>query len=133
MFVKIGILKARTDTEANSGDVLVTSAITQIKLTVNRWIQWIIVHKILLFTIGWIALVLIYIVLLTIKLCFKVFYSLKSGLEAALLLFHRPLSFWDYYKRAYKILKQEKVDFYHCNDLNTLPIGYWLKRKMVVS
>lgn len=34
-----------------------------------------------------------------------------------------------YYRRAWKIVKKEPGDIYHCHDLDTLPLGYMAKRR----
>jgi len=34
-----------------------------------------------------------------------------------------------YYRRAWKIVKNEPGDIYHCHDLDTLPLGYRAKRR----
>jgi len=52
-----------------------------------------------------------------------------NSLRKFLLLFHKPLSFIDFYIKAYKLMKDESYDVYHCHDLNTLPIGHYLKKK----
>lgn len=50
-------------------------------------------------------------------------------LKCFLMLFHKPLSFLDYYHRALQLVKEEPADIYHAHDLNTLPVAYWAKRK----
>ena len=45
------------------------------------------------------------------------------------MVFHRPLSLIDYYRRGWEAIKDEPADVYHSHDLTTLPIGYIAKRK----
>jgi len=47
-----------------------------------------------------------------------------------LLLFHRPLCFLDYYMRAYALVRLAPSDFYHAHDFNTLPVAWWLRKKL---
>jgi len=49
-------------------------------------------------------------------------------LKAILMPFHRPLSYLDYYVRAYRLLKNDRADIYHAHDLNTLPVAYFAHR-----
>ena len=52
-----------------------------------------------------------------------------SFLKQKLSLFHRPISFLDYYFRSLKLIKRIPADIYHAHDLNTLPIAWWAARK----
>ncbi len=52
-----------------------------------------------------------------------------SFLKQILSLFHRPISFLDYYFRSLKLIKRIPADIYHAHDLNTLPIAWWAARK----
>ena len=52
-----------------------------------------------------------------------------TRLRAFLLVFHRPLSLIDYYRRSWQAIKDEPADVYHSHDLTTLPIGYIAKRR----
>lgn len=45
------------------------------------------------------------------------------------MLFHKPLSFLDYYRRALSIIAQEPADVYHAHDLNTLPVAWRAKKR----
>jgi len=56
--------------------------------------------------------------------------SLVYAFKKILMLFHRPLCFWDYYRRSYHIVKQNPADIYHAHDLNTLPVAWWAKKKL---
>jgi len=59
----------------------------------------------------------------------KILWSfLYKQLRNFLMIFHKPLSFLDYYQRSLKIVRQEPADIYHAHDLNTLPVAYWAKR-----
>lgn len=49
---------------------------------------------------------------------------------AVVMLFHKPLSFLDYYIRAYRIVRSSPGDIYHAHDLNTLPVAWWAKKKL---
>jgi glycosyltransferase involved in cell wall biosynthesis len=51
-------------------------------------------------------------------------------LRRFIMYFHRPLSFLDYYFRAYRIVKQSPGDIYHAHDLNTLPVAWWAQRRL---
>jgi len=51
------------------------------------------------------------------------------GLRAFLIVFRRPLSLLDYYRRSWKVVKHEPADIYHSHDLTTLPVGYIAKRR----
>ncbi len=46
-----------------------------------------------------------------------------------LTLFHKLFSFVDYYVRSYRVVINQPADIYHANDLNTLPIAWWVARK----
>jgi len=54
---------------------------------------------------------------------------LYRNLRNFLMIFHKPLSYLDYYKRSYAIVRQEPADIYHAHDLNTLPVAYWAARR----
>jgi len=61
--------------------------------------------------------------------------SLGDGLEVliglpkrALMLFHKPLLYWDWYKRVYSAGRSSPADVYHAHDLNTLPVATALAR-----
>ena len=43
--------------------------------------------------------------------------------------FARQLSLVDYYRRSWRVLKDEPADIYHSHDLTTLPAGYMAKRR----
>ena len=43
--------------------------------------------------------------------------------------FARQLSLFDYYRRSWRIVKNEPADVYHSHDLTTLPVGYMAKRR----
>ena len=46
------------------------------------------------------------------------------------LVMHRPLSFLDYYIRAYRVVKEDPGHIYHAHDLNTLPVAWWAKARL---
>jgi len=56
--------------------------------------------------------------------------NICKPLKSFLMLFHRPLSFLDYYIRAYRIVRISPSDIYHAHDLNTLPVAWWAKRRL---
>lgn len=41
----------------------------------------------------------------------------------------RSFAFFQYYRRAWAIVRNKPADVYHCHDLNTLPLGYMAKRR----
>jgi glycosyltransferase involved in cell wall biosynthesis len=43
--------------------------------------------------------------------------------------FHKPLTYVDYYKRAYDLIRADPADVYHAHDLNTLPVAAALSRR----
>ena len=43
--------------------------------------------------------------------------------------FCRYFAFFQYYRRAWRIVKNKPGDIYHSHDLNTLPLGYMAKRR----
>jgi glycosyltransferase involved in cell wall biosynthesis len=45
------------------------------------------------------------------------------------MVFHKPLMFTDYYRRAYRLARDEGFDTFHAHDLNTLPVAAWLARR----
>ena len=45
------------------------------------------------------------------------------------MVFHKPLSFLDYYYRSLQLVKKESADVYHAHDLNTLPAAYLARRQ----
>lgn len=47
-----------------------------------------------------------------------------------LLLFHRPFCFFDFYVRAYRLVKESPSDVYHAHDFATLPVAWWAARKL---
>ncbi len=52
------------------------------------------------------------------------------ALFRSLMLFHKPLSFLDYYIRAYHIVRNSPGDIYHAHDFNTLPVAWWAKKRL---
>lgn len=47
----------------------------------------------------------------------------------AIMAFHKPLMFMDYYRRAYRLVKSQSFDVYHAHDLNTLPVAAAIARR----
>lgn len=47
----------------------------------------------------------------------------------SVMVFHKPLMFTDYYRRAYRLVRDEGFDSFHAHDLNTLPVAAWLARR----
>lgn len=55
------------------------------------------------------------------------------GLGRRLLLApHKPLLFFDYYMRAYRLVRAAPPDALHAHDLNTLPVGALLARRLAL-
>jgi glycosyltransferase involved in cell wall biosynthesis len=50
-------------------------------------------------------------------------------LRKFLMVFHKPLSYLDYYQRSLAIVREEPADIYHAHDLNTLPVAYLAVRR----
>lgn len=50
----------------------------------------------------------------------------------ALLYPHKPLMFFDYYSRAYALVRSDPPDALHAHDLNTLPVAAALARRLDV-
>jgi glycosyltransferase involved in cell wall biosynthesis len=42
---------------------------------------------------------------------------------------HKPLIFFDFYWRSFRLVEQEPADVYHAHDLNTLPVAALLARR----
>ena len=55
--------------------------------------------------------------------------KVSGPLRTFLLSIYRPLSFFQYSRRSWRLIKDEPADVYHCHDLNTLPLGYIAKRR----
>ena len=52
-----------------------------------------------------------------------------SGLpKRALMKFHKPLTYFDWYLRTYRLMRPDPADVYHAHDLNTLPVAVALAR-----
>jgi glycosyltransferase involved in cell wall biosynthesis len=49
--------------------------------------------------------------------------SARTRLWRTLMSAHKPLMFLDYYGRAYRLLRGERLDAVHAHDLNTLPVA----------
>jgi glycosyltransferase involved in cell wall biosynthesis len=63
--------------------------------------------------------------------------GLAAGARAArragrrlLLAPHKPLMFFDYYRRAYRLVRADPPDALHAHDLNTLPVAAALARRL---
>ncbi len=48
------------------------------------------------------------------------------------MVFHKPLMFIDYYRRAYRLMREEPLAAVHAHDLNTLPVAWLLARRRKV-
>jgi glycosyltransferase involved in cell wall biosynthesis len=57
-------------------------------------------------------------------------YLLWRALRRALLSPHKPLTFFDYYRRAYRLVLADPPDALHAHDLNTLPVAAALARRL---
>jgi len=63
--------------------------------------------------------------LTAIKLSLKfIFKPLKNVLKKLLMLVHKPLCFYDFYRRTLLMNKEESSDIYHGHDLHTVPTAY---------
>lgn len=60
-------------------------------------------------------------------------YLLWRALRRALLVPHKPLTFFDYYRRAYRLVLADPPDALHAHDLNTLPVAAALARRLGVT
>jgi len=58
-----------------------------------------------------------------------VFRTIYEGIRKALLVFHKPLCYYDFRSNCLKIVKKEPADFYHGHDLHALPaaVAAWRK------
>jgi glycosyltransferase involved in cell wall biosynthesis len=54
---------------------------------------------------------------------FRALAGLEETARRMLLWPHKPLMFFDYYRRAYQLVKQDPPDALHAHDLNTLPVA----------
>jgi glycosyltransferase involved in cell wall biosynthesis len=54
--------------------------------------------------------------------------GLAGVFRRTLMRFHKPLMFTDFYLRAFRMMRDERVDVVHAHDLNTLPVGVALAR-----
>ena len=55
---------------------------------------------------------------------------LERGLRRLLLIPHKPLTFADYYWRAYRLVRADPPEALHAHDLNTLPVAAALARRL---
>ncbi|HMJ73531.1 MAG TPA: glycosyltransferase [Solirubrobacterales bacterium] len=55
---------------------------------------------------------------------------LKRAARRLLLTPHKPLMFFDYYRRAYRLVCADRPDALHAHDLNTLPVAAALARRL---
>ena len=53
----------------------------------------------------------------------------RPAWHRALLLFHKPLMFLDYYRRGYRAALAGSFELFHAHDLNTLPVAAALSRR----
>ncbi len=63
------------------------------------------------------------------NITFKLINQINKFNKALIISFYRFSNFADYWIRAYKIVSTSPGDIYHANDLNTLPIAWWLKER----
>ena len=54
---------------------------------------------------------------------------IERGVRHLLLAPHKPLMFFDYYARAYRLVRADPPDALHAHDLNTLPVAAALARR----
>jgi glycosyltransferase involved in cell wall biosynthesis len=55
---------------------------------------------------------------------------LERGVRRLLLVPHKPLMFFDYYWRTYRLVRADPPEALHAHDLNTLPVGAALARRL---
>lgn len=56
--------------------------------------------------------------------------ALRRGARRLLLVPHKPLMFFDYYRRAYRLVRADPPEALHAHDLNTLPVAAALARRL---
>lgn len=56
--------------------------------------------------------------------------ALMAALRRLLLIPHKPLTFLDYYWRAYRLVSADPPEALHAHDLNTLPVAAALARRL---
>jgi glycosyltransferase involved in cell wall biosynthesis len=54
----------------------------------------------------------------------------KRAARRLLLIPHKPLMFFDYYQRAYRVVRADPPEALHAHDLNTLPVAAALARRL---
>lgn len=54
---------------------------------------------------------------------------ISNLLDNVLFYLHKPLCFFDYYRRAYAVIQPNSNTIYHAHDFNTLPIAWFCRRK----
>jgi glycosyltransferase involved in cell wall biosynthesis len=54
----------------------------------------------------------------------------KRTTRRLLLIPHKPLMFFDYYQRAYRVVRADPPDALHAHDLNTLPVAAALAKRL---
>ncbi|HET8862572.1 MAG TPA: glycosyltransferase family 4 protein [Solirubrobacterales bacterium] len=54
----------------------------------------------------------------------------KRATRRLLLVPHKPLMFFDYYRRAYRVVRANPPDALHAHDLNTLPVAAALAKRL---
>lgn len=85
-----------------------------------------------LFVIGVPQLIIFYLIKYVLRhVLLKPFYFLKRQLKKLVSNLLRALLIVSgfYFYRAFKVVQQDPADIYHANDLNTLPLGYLVKRR----
>lgn len=66
-----------------------------------------------------------YISLFGLKVIKRVIYTIITyPLRSIFMLYHKPLSFHDFYKKSLEYNKEEPADIYHGHDLHTIPGAY---------
>lgn len=54
----------------------------------------------------------------------------KRAARRLLLIPHKPLMFFDYYRRAYRVVRADPPEALHAHDLNTLPVAAALAKRL---
>ena len=59
----------------------------------------------------------------------SLYHGLRFAMGVAIRPINRPLTYWEFYHRSWKVVKHEPADVYHSHDLNTLLLGYIARRR----
>jgi len=51
-------------------------------------------------------------------------------LNSFIMLFNKPLTYYDYYLQSFRVVKKDPADIYHAHDLNTIPVAWYSKWRL---